>query len=581
MKYNLLITILFFSLIPATSAIADRSIVNSKHNLSVSGPGEIRLLVEDRICIFSHTPHNATPFTPLWNKKLEPKTYTLYQSSTLSASPQQPSGPTRLCLSCHDGTIALGDVLQPAEGIQMTMEITANRRSYIGTNISDDHPVSFNYYEALPNPELAQTIPIGLRTYGDGNIHCTTCHDPHDDTYGKFLVMGNSFSALCTTCHNNVAGWSGSSHATSSTMWISPKLKQQTVAEHGCSSCHVPHRAGGPKRLLRYLEEEKNCYSCHDGNGAIFDIKSQFRKISHHPIEATTIDITGNSHDPAENVSFLQGHVECVDCHNPHAANGVQAEAPNASGRLDLVSGKDRTSAVVYPITYEYELCFKCHGDSSNSVPIVTRWSNENNTIREFDPANPSYHPVIAIGQNSDMPSFPSADEPELTATSMISCVDCHDSNDTSELGKGGPRGPHGSIFRPILRQRYDTMDNMLESEFAYALCYRCHERTNLFDNINGSFIFIDQPVNSSGHKKHVVEEHAPCSTCHDPHGVQFDGNGDHSHLINFAVGIVSPYPGNAFPLFQDDGDRAGSCVLVCHGATHHPEDPLAQTTGV
>lgn len=257
MKYNVLLTILFFSLISGTSAIADRSIVDSKHNLSVSGPGEIRALVENRICIFCHTPHNATPFTPLWNKKLEPKTYTLYQSSTLSASPQQPSGPTRLCLSCHDGTIALGDVLQPAEGLEMTMEITANRRSYIGTDISDDHPVSFNYYEALPNPELAQTIPANLRTYGNGNIHCTTCHDPHDDTFGKFLIMDNTFSNLCTTCHNNVSGWLGSSHANSGAIWISPDMKQQTVAEHGCGACHRPHGAGGPKRLLHYLEEEK------------------------------------------------------------------------------------------------------------------------------------------------------------------------------------------------------------------------------------------------------------------------------------------------------------------------------------
>ena len=165
------------------------SIVDSKHNLSATGPGNVRALTEDKICIFCHTPHNATPFTPLWNKKIEPKAYTLYQSSTLSAMPGQPSGPSRLCLSCHDGTIALGDVLKPATGIQMTIDrLTSGMRAHLDTDISNDHPVSFSYLDALPNPELSDTLPPILHTYGGGNIHCTTCHDPHDDSFGNFLV---------------------------------------------------------------------------------------------------------------------------------------------------------------------------------------------------------------------------------------------------------------------------------------------------------------------------------------------------------------------------------------------------------
>src|SRR5512140_2625822 len=94
--------------------------VNTRHNLSVSGPGPIRALTETRICVFCHTPHNAAPLSPLWNKDLEPQVYTVYASSTLKAGPlPQPSGPTKLCLSCHDGTIALGAVINPAGGITM------------------------------------------------------------------------------------------------------------------------------------------------------------------------------------------------------------------------------------------------------------------------------------------------------------------------------------------------------------------------------------------------------------------------------------------------------------------------------
>ena len=97
--------------VPAAPNSSD--MLNTKHNLSVSGTGTTRALTETRICVFCHTPHNAEASSPLWNKGLEPQTYQVYASPTskvvqkLGITPQ-PSGPTKLCLSCHDGTIALG-----------------------------------------------------------------------------------------------------------------------------------------------------------------------------------------------------------------------------------------------------------------------------------------------------------------------------------------------------------------------------------------------------------------------------------------------------------------------------------------
>jgi hypothetical protein len=55
----------------ASAAGANTGILNTKHNLSVSGPGPYKATIEDRICVFCHTPHNASPQTPLWNKKIE------------------------------------------------------------------------------------------------------------------------------------------------------------------------------------------------------------------------------------------------------------------------------------------------------------------------------------------------------------------------------------------------------------------------------------------------------------------------------------------------------------------------------
>src|SRR3569623_1660497 len=68
---------------------------------------------ESQICAFCHTPHGATkaPKAPLWNRKLSGVTYTPSSSGSLDAIKLgQPRAKTMLCLSCHDGTLALGAV---------------------------------------------------------------------------------------------------------------------------------------------------------------------------------------------------------------------------------------------------------------------------------------------------------------------------------------------------------------------------------------------------------------------------------------------------------------------------------------
>ena len=93
-----------------------RTCSNTKHNLvGHRARGRSARSGETRICVFCHTPHNATPESPLWNRELEPQIYTVYASPTLRAGAlPQPFGPTKLCLTCHDGTIAMGAVLNPA-----------------------------------------------------------------------------------------------------------------------------------------------------------------------------------------------------------------------------------------------------------------------------------------------------------------------------------------------------------------------------------------------------------------------------------------------------------------------------------
>jgi predicted CXXCH cytochrome family protein len=541
-------------------------ILESKHNLSVSGPGPVKSTEEEQVCIFCHTPHQARRDIPyLWNRADTAVNYTTYESSTLYANVGQPTGASKMCLSCHDGTIALGAVLTRSAEIPFAggIRFIPEGSTRLGTDISDDHPVSFLYDHnlAVANGELATPSslnkPVGLDK--SGQLQCTSCHDPHEDNYGKFLVMENNSSALCITCHERT-DWNNSSHAVSQASWNGggtdpwPDSSYSTVNENACGNCHRPHSAGGHARLLNYALEEDNCLVCHNGNVAGKNIETQLIKQYRHGVQ----DYAG-IHDPAEGSDrFITTHVECVDCHNPHRVNNSTTIAPDVPGALTGVKGINESGTPVEEAAYTYEICFKCHADNNVLTFIgITRQNQQINTRLEFDITNPSYHPVEGIGQNPNVPSL----LPPYTEQSMIYCTDCHNSDDNPAAAGNGARGPHGSINQHILERNYTTADNTEESSYEYALCYKCHDR----DSIRSDESFGE-------HKRHIFNAGAPCSACHDPHGVSLtQGNFDNNtHLINFDLNIVQPNA-DGLLLFEDLGTFTGRCYLNCHNEEHNP----------
>lgn len=551
-KYSACVVLVFaVTLFGGTSGAALKTGINwTKHNLSVTGPGPIKALTETRICIFCHTPHNATPKTPLWNRAVPARSYELYRSSTMVAGVSQPTGPSRLCLSCHDGTIALGTVIHPAREIAVAGAIGPASPSYIGS-LASDHPISFSYYAAASNPGIRAMPPANLTLYGQGYIECSTCHDPHDDTYGQFLVMDNRRSALCLECHN-VQGWQSSSHA-NSLKTVSVPLPGMawthwtTVADYGCESCHVSHNAGGAQWLLRYKETENNCLDCHNGTVAATNIAAQLQQMSRHPVE-----LSSGTHQSMELPSSItDGTVDCVDCHNPHAVNAspsARAAVGGVSGMTEEVSGMDKNRNAALPATYQYQICFKCHANLTQTVPFIPRVVSNTDMQSAFDMSNPSYHPIEGIGTNMQVPSIPSAMMPTLTVSSIIKCTDCHN--------------PHGSKYAPMLRDEYETTMNTKETFQSYALCYRCHSRDSILrdDSFKKNMMTM-----KGGHSGHLAAG-APCSVCHDPHGVvNTPGTGDHTNLINFDTRYVSPVAGTMYPTFTGRGTFSGSCTLVCH----------------
>lgn len=540
---------------------ADDTVINSKHDLSSAGPGPARALEESQVCIFCHTPHNASPAAPLWNRSNPVTYYQIYSSPTLQARIGQPTGSSKLCLSCHDGSIALGMVLSRETPIPMTHTIIP-AGSDLTNDLSDDHPIGFRYDRQLSNrdpqirsPDLIdKRIELGPR----GELECIACHDPHNNELGDFLRLPVDQGVLCNTCHQ-MDGWRLSAHATSPRA-VPPQLTlgehfaPSSMAERACTACHVSHGAEHPEYLLRENYYQL-CVSCHNGlHGR--DVLSVMGQLSGHQPKGLT-----ERHSPDEDPRTMKAHVQCVDCHNPHAAQrDVLSQAAQFPGKdnpaymptMEFVPGVSLAGVPIADARFYYEVCFRCHGD--NPVPIRGRIprqvDNTGNIRRQLAPSAASAHPitVISAGRNSDAPSL----IPQMRGAVTIGCQDCHNNPDARQLGGGGPNGPHGSRYPFLLVDEYETADYTSESPQAYALCYQCHDRNSILADESFSL-----------HQIHVVRGRSPCSACHAPHGVSGSPS-RHSNLINFDVSIVGGQR-----LYEDTGTLSGSCTLVCHGVDH------------
>jgi predicted CXXCH cytochrome family protein len=197
---------LTFAFLIFLSQFGNAQITGSSHDFSAAAWNTSN----NEICIVCHTPHNATilPDAPLWNHALSAVTnYTLYASGTLNATMGQPDGSSKLCLSCHDGTVAIENYGGVTSGATFM-----SGGPLLGTALSNDHPVSFLYDAALAGADPGLQNPttalsglggtINQNMLISGRMQCSSCHDVHNGAgIVGLLLKSNSHSALCLTCH--------------------------------------------------------------------------------------------------------------------------------------------------------------------------------------------------------------------------------------------------------------------------------------------------------------------------------------------------------------------------------------------
>jgi predicted CXXCH cytochrome family protein len=175
------------------------AILGSKHDLStgVAAANNYNFAHtnNNHVCVYCHTPHDPNTNNGgrlLWDRSFSTATYALYSSPGAEPMHSQPTASSSysvLCLSCHDGTIAV-DSLAKMQG------------ALLGGELSNDHPVGVTY-DNIVNPALNPENSItaaGLKLY-EGKVECATCHDPHNNNNSAFTRIANTQSGLCTTCH--------------------------------------------------------------------------------------------------------------------------------------------------------------------------------------------------------------------------------------------------------------------------------------------------------------------------------------------------------------------------------------------
>jgi hypothetical protein len=275
MRKNLVVALCLAVVVAAASttafaannySIAGSGVTDSRHDINKfateSNIANVASDSQERVCAFCHTPHHAiagatTDYLPLWSHELTSKNYTPYASNTLDAIIDNDPlvGPSRLCMSCHDGVIAVdthygqsGPTVLNGDNFDYANNNPQGSGGIgAGTpgNLANDHPIGFDYDAAqtkdaqtggklVPGIRTSDNVfkTVGVaasqikiqdvlyeKTKGAGKKYmtCATCHEVHnkdnvpqksaktgnaDLGVNYFLYGSQAGSRICLSCHD-------------------------------------------------------------------------------------------------------------------------------------------------------------------------------------------------------------------------------------------------------------------------------------------------------------------------------------------------------------------------------------------
>jgi hypothetical protein len=385
----------------AAGAARISEVVSTPHNLSAAGPGTVKAASESQVCVFCHTPHGATSAdeggvgvrAPLWNRKIPAgSTYTVYTSSSLDAAAiqgalDQPGGSSKLCLSCHDGTLAIGNVnvlngqgsstpgsvavgmtgtgpggtMPPGAGT--TTGFTRN----LGVDLNNDHPISVTYTLplAVRDGELRQVDVNQRWRPGVGDVIGVRAPGYHPPLPMEPTGAGGAGQIQCSTCHDPHL------HETDPGKGNQMFLRQNRFQEATPGSTYDPNN-------------DVICLACHDKNqsAGVWGYSAHA-----NPQVATQLYTSAAAVQRQFPAGLPVWKAACMNCHDTHTVPGARRLAREGTDSLS-VPKSGGGSAIE-------ETCYQCHTVAAQSV--ITPSTSVPNIRSDF--ALPRHMPITSTEQ--------------------------------------------------------------------------------------------------------------------------------------------------------------------------------------
>jgi len=463
-------------------------------------------------CLYCHAPHsgiNGTPGilgTPLWDQKLSSvQSYQNYTSTTLTnqTNPSPPLGSnSTLCLSCHDGTVAVG-TLTPYGQVSMAGTM-AGTPADLGTNMQSTHPFSFvtplkvasDLYSSLSATPPSTQDATGAVKLINGNVECGSCHNPHVqniDPSGDFLVINNSTgsSALCVACHSTVPTGMGMAAAQA-------KMRAGAQATLGSTT---PGAASTSKNQRNPLGQWRDSiHAIAPNRVATQTLPSGYTQVARR---------TGRTSLTRYTTVRSSG---CLACHTSH----------NAASSL-LRGANDQT-------------CITCHSGGTNVSPPAP------NIYAEMTSPKISHSITAANGNN-----LHTANESDLLNHNRhATCADCHNSHAAKQAGLSFSVPPiiRASQNDVVGISASDGQSSVVPANNQYENCLRCHgSSTGKVANV-AVFGYLPNWVVSGADPLNVILQFAPTSTS--------------SHPVMHDRSSAFPQPSLRFNMLNLDGNTQG-----------------------